>query len=58
MTKKRSYKKPVVTRVKLDPSISLMLQSPPVNPMMMPIGDGGKGDDNPFASPFGDSPFN
>ena len=57
MTKRKRYIKPAVVRVKLDPAISLMLLSPPSNPTMMPMADGTKGSDNPFASPFGDSPF-
>ena len=53
---KRSYKKPVVTRVILDNSISLvMMTTTPPNPD--PRGGGSKGSDEPFQSPFGDSPF-
>ncbi len=55
MTKRKRYIKPAVVRVKLDPAISLMLLSPPPDPE--PMADGTKGSDNPFASPFGDSPF-
>ena len=55
MVKKKPYIKPGILRVKLDSSVSLMLLGPPMNPM--PRGDASKGSDNPFASPFGDSPF-
>ena len=57
MAVKKPYIKPAVVRVKLDSAISLILRSPPLNPPMKPRGDGSKGTDNPFASPFGDKPF-
>ncbi|MCX6262024.1 MAG: hypothetical protein NTY95_14545 [Bacteroidia bacterium] len=57
MVIRKPYSKPEITRVDLDPSISLMMQSPPINPMMMPAGDGSKGTDTPFSSPFDNKPF-
>ncbi len=55
MAQKKQYIKPAVIRIKLDTSVTLMLISPPKNPM--PRGDATKGNDNPFASPFSDKPF-
>ena len=55
MAKKKSYSKPEITKIELDRSINLMMQSPPMNPMMMPTGT--KGTDTPFTSPFDDKPF-
>jgi hypothetical protein len=57
MAKRKQYSKPEITRVDLDQSITLMMASPPGNPMMMPTGDGRKGTDSPFSSPFDDKPF-
>jgi len=56
MINKKKYIKPVVSRIRLDNSISLvmMTQMPP-NPH--PRGGGSKGSDSPFQSPFGDKPF-
>lgn len=56
MTSKKRYTKPEVIRVVLDNSISLvMMTTMPPNPP--PRGDGSKGTDSPFSSPFGDKPF-
>ena len=53
---KKQYSKPVVFRVILDKSVTLMMQSVPPNPD--PRGGGGKkGASEPFPSPFGDKPF-
>lgn len=58
MAKRKSYLKPEIIRINLDSSITLMMASPPGNPMMMPpMGGGGKGTDSPFTSPFDDKPF-
>jgi hypothetical protein len=51
---KKRYIRPLLTRVFLDNSISLQMQSQPINPP--PRGGGSKGSD-PFQSPFGDKPF-
>ncbi len=56
MAKKKSYSKPEITKIELDRSINLMMQSPPMDPMMMPMA-GTKGTDTPFTSPFDDKPF-
>jgi hypothetical protein len=56
MAKRKPYLKPEIKRIELDHSITLMMQSPPINPMMMPTG-GSKGTDTPFTSPFDDKPF-
>lgn len=54
----RQYISPVVTKVELDNSISLvMMTTTPPNPPPRPRGSGEKGD-SPFASPFSDRPFN
>ncbi len=56
ISSKKSYNKPVITRVILDNSISLvMMTTMPPNPP--PRGGGSKGADEPFQSPFGDKPF-
>jgi hypothetical protein len=53
---KRTYSKPLVTRVILDNSISLvMMTTIPVDPP--PRGGGKKGNEEPFKSPFSDKPF-
>jgi hypothetical protein len=50
------YNKPVVSRVILDHTISLvMMTATPPNPP--PRGGGSKGTDSPFDSPFDDKPF-
>jgi hypothetical protein len=57
MNKTKQYIKPVIERIVLDNSISLvMMTTTPPNPPPR-TGDGGKGS-SPFASPFGDKPFN
>jgi len=55
ISSKKSYIKPLVTRMILDNSISLVMMTAPPNPD--PRGGGSKGADEPFQSPFGDSPF-
>jgi hypothetical protein len=56
ISSRKSYIKPVVSRVILDNSISLiMMTTTPPNPP--PRGGGSKGTDTPFQSPFGDKPF-
>jgi len=57
MAKRKIYSKPEIRRIRLDASITLMMQSPPVNPGMMPMAGGNKGTDTPFASPFDNKPF-
>jgi hypothetical protein len=53
---KKQYIKPVITKVTIDYSISLVMQTePPGNPP--PRSGGKKGADSPFQSPFGDKPF-
>jgi hypothetical protein len=55
ISSKKLYKKPEVSRIILDNSISLVMMTVmPPNPP--PRSDGSKGTD-PFASPFGDKPF-
>ena len=56
MAKKKPYSKPEITKIELDRSINLMMQSPPMNPMPM-MTTGTKGTDTPFTSPFDDKPF-
>ena len=58
---KEPYSKPVVTRIILDNSISLVMMTvgppnPPPRSGKPPKG-GSKGIDSPFESPFGDKPF-
>ncbi|HOU96000.1 MAG TPA: hypothetical protein PLN06_05170 [Bacteroidales bacterium] len=56
MSEKKKYKKPEITKISLDYSISLvMMTTMPPNPP--PRGGGKKGNDSPFQSPFGDKPF-
>ncbi|NSW95809.1 MAG: hypothetical protein HPY62_13960 [Bacteroidales bacterium] len=61
MNQKRSYKKPEISRVELDNTISLVMMTEiPPNPPPRPRGKGidKKGLDEPhFQSPFGDKPF-
>jgi hypothetical protein len=53
---KKTYIKPVVSRIILDNTISLvMMTTIPPNPP--PRSGGSKGADSPFQSPFGDKPF-
>jgi hypothetical protein len=51
---KKKYITPIVKKIILDNSISLVMMTP-VNPP--PRGGGKKGADEPFQSPFGDKPF-
>ena len=54
--KKRQYIKPEIEKIVLDSNISLMMDS--TDPPALPAAnDNNKGSD-PFASPFGDKPFN
>lgn len=58
MKLKSQYKRPVVIKVDLDYTISLvMMTTTPPNPPPRPRGSGEKGD-SPFASPFSERPFN
>ncbi len=58
MAPKKHYKKPEISVISIDNSISLvMMTHVPPNPMM-PRGSGSKGNDAPFISPFDDKPFN
>ena len=59
MIPKKQYIKPEITRISLDNSISLimMTRTIPNPPPRGPRGDGSKGTDDPFTSPFGDKPF-
>ena len=56
MPDKKRYIRPEIVRVDLDRSITLMMKSAPMPPM--PRGDGSKGTDTPFSSPFENKPFN
>jgi hypothetical protein len=54
---KKIYLKPKIEKIVLDYTISLqMLSGPPSDPPPR-AGGKGKGNDTPFASPFGDKPF-
>jgi hypothetical protein len=55
MTIKKLYIKPEIIKVDLDFSISLVMMT--VMPPNPPPRGGGKGNDTPFQSPFGDKPF-
>ena len=56
ISSKKIYCKPEVSRIILDNSISvIMMTTTPPNPE--PRGGAKKGNDTPFASPFGDKPF-
>lgn len=57
MIPKKQYIKPEINIINLDNTISLVMGSP-LSPQ--PVGEkgGSKGNDTPFASPFGDKPFN
>jgi hypothetical protein len=56
MSLKKRYIRPVVERVLLDNTISLvMMTDTPPNPP--PRGGTNKGNNSPFQSPFGDKPF-
>lgn len=58
MPDRKRYIRPEITRVKLDNSICLMQMSPgpPGNPNPR-SGSSGKGEKEPFQTPFGDKPF-
>jgi len=51
---KKKYVTPVVNKIELDNSISLVMMTPTPPP---PRGGGSKTPDTPFQSPFGDKPF-
>ena len=56
ISSKKTYCRPEVVRIILDSSISLvMMTTPPKDP---PPRGGASKNDTPFASPFGDKPFN
>lgn len=56
MKELKEYKCPVITKIELDNTISIvMMTDTPPNPP--PRGAASKGD-SPFASPFSDKPFN
>lgn len=57
METRKKYSRPEIIKVELDRTINLMFYSNPMNPMMMPTGDGSKGTDSPFTSPFDNKPF-
>lgn len=58
MKETREYIKPVVSKIELDNSISIvMMTAMPPNPPPRGASDGNKGS-SPFASPFSDKPFN
>ena len=59
MAKRKPYIKPIITKIELDSSFTLMQGSPPANPGMRPPMNpmGGGGTDTPFSSPFDDKPF-
>lgn len=54
--KKRLYIKPEVLSFPLDNIITLQMQTQPHDPPPT-RGDGSKGSETPFQSPFGDKPF-
>jgi len=56
ISSRKLYKKPVINRIILDNSITLVMMTQSV-PDPPPRGGGSKGADEPFQSPFGDSPF-
>ncbi len=56
LMRKKQYTKPIVLKLEIDNSISLvMMTRPPMDPMDR--SGSRKGADNPFSSPFGDKPF-
>ena len=54
---RKKYIEPNITKVPLDYSISIQMQSLPNPTDPPPRSDGSKGTDEPFQSPFGDKPF-
>jgi hypothetical protein len=58
MTSKKLYKKPELSRIKLDNTISLVMMSGPIDPPPPPgVGKKGNNNNDPFKSPFGEKPF-
>jgi hypothetical protein len=55
---KKRYARPEINMIQLDNSISLVMMSGPIDPPPPPFGSNQKGNSDPFASPFGDKPFN
>jgi hypothetical protein len=56
MISKKKYRRPEITKIALDNTISLvMMTTTPPNPP--PRGGGSKSSDSPFDSPFSDKPF-
>jgi hypothetical protein len=61
--KKKPYIKPDIEKIELDNTLTLLMQTPqptgpqPDNPNIRTDGSKGPASD-PFASPFGDKPFN
>ena len=56
--KKREYIKPVIDKIVLDSTITLMMGTGATPTTPSPILDNNNGGTDPFASPFGDKPFN
>jgi hypothetical protein len=54
---KKPYFKPLINRVMLDNSITLVMMTDNIPPNPPPRTGGSKGTDTPFQSPFGDKPF-
>jgi hypothetical protein len=54
---KKKYITPVVEKIILDNSISLVMMTPNPPPPRGGSGSKGNNDSQPFASPFGDKPF-
>jgi hypothetical protein len=57
MGAKKSYIIPIVTLINLDNSITVMMVSNPTPQGTGNKGNNSNGTDKPFASPFGDKPF-
>lgn len=55
---KKAYKKPQISKVELDYTISLLMESAPTNPGPRGGTNNGNKEAQPFQSPFGDKPFN
>jgi hypothetical protein len=54
---KKKYIPPVVEKIILDNSISLVMMTPNPPPPRDGTGRKGNSDSKPFANPFGDKPF-
>jgi hypothetical protein len=54
---KKLYIKPEIEKIVLDNTISLQMASTEVPVVPPPRSEGNKGASDPFASPFGDKPF-